>query len=184
MTANPGNAYEPTDFASETVTQVVDSLKRSAGNIEDTFNTYTDIAAIITEGKGVGGAINYKGVQLERGYVADEDTTIYNPGLTLLTESEKERLVEAVIQNRQVGLQKNQWSENNEYAFDFLKEKLDPFHMVELRGYLSIVPIYGAVLYLATLAIQQFARDLFPVAYIVGAIAFFGPIAALIAFGS
>lgn len=36
------------------------------------------------------------GVALERGYVADKDTSVYNPGLALLTESEKERLVEAV----------------------------------------------------------------------------------------
>jgi hypothetical protein len=29
-----------------------------------------------------------EGVQLDRGYIADEDTAIYNPGLTLLTESD------------------------------------------------------------------------------------------------
>lgn len=67
---------------------------------------------------------------LERGYVADEDTSIYNPGLTLLTESEKERLVEAIVNSRQGGLKQGQWNENNQFAYEFLKEKLDPFHMV------------------------------------------------------
>jgi len=124
-----------------------------------------------------------EGVQLDRGYVADEDTSIYNPGLTLLTESEKERLVDAVIQSRKAGLANGQWSENNEYAFDFLREKLDPLHMVELSGFLKFVPFYGAFLYLAVLGVQQFVRDLFPVAYLVGVLAFFGPIIGLIAAG-
>ena len=65
------------------------------------------------------------GVKLNEGFVADEDTTIYNPGLTLLTSSEKERLVNAIVDNRQIGLSTQHWSENNEYAFDFLKQKLD-----------------------------------------------------------
>ena len=125
-----------------------------------------------------------EGVALERGYVADEDTSIYNPGLTLLTESEKERLVEALVNSRQGGLKQGQWSENNQFAYEFLKEKLDPFHMYELSGYLSIVPIYGAILYLGVLAVQQFARGLFPAAYITGVLAFFGPIVALVIFSN
>lgn len=120
---------------------------------------------------------------MERGFVADEDTSIYNPGLTLLTESEKERLVEAVIQSRKVGLAQGQWSENNEYAYEYLKFTLDPLHMVELSGFLGIVPIYGAVLYLAVLAVQQNLRSLFTPAYMIGVAAFFGPIIALIAAG-
>jgi hypothetical protein len=125
-----------------------------------------------------------EGVQLDRGYVADEDTSIYNPGLTLLTESEKERLVEAVIDARKVGLSTGQWSENNEFAFDFLREKLDPFHLVELSGYLKIVPFYAGVLYLGVLAVQQVSRSSFQIAYLVGVAAFFLPIFALIAAGS
>ena len=120
---------------------------------------------------------------MERGYISDEDTSIYNPGLTLLTESEKERLVEAVIDARKAGLAKGQWSENNEFAFEFLKEKLDPLHINELSGFLGFVPIYGAILYLGVLVVQQFARGLFPVAYLVGVVAFFGPILALVAAG-
>eukprot|EP00568_Trieres_chinensis_P006173 CAMPEP_0183307690 /NCGR_PEP_ID=MMETSP0160_2-20130417/18729_1 /TAXON_ID=2839 ORGANISM="Odontella Sinensis, Strain Grunow 1884" /NCGR_SAMPLE_ID=MMETSP0160_2 /ASSEMBLY_ACC=CAM_ASM_000250 /LENGTH=283 /DNA_ID=CAMNT_0025471331 /DNA_START=53 /DNA_END=904 /DNA_ORIENTATION=+ len=177
-------AYESADYASETVTDAVQNLNNAAGNVEQSFSAYEDIAAIITEGKGVGGSLSYTGVKLERGYVADEDTTIYNPGLSLLTESEKERLVDAIVKNRKVGLQKNSWSENNQFAFDFLKQKLDPLHMYELRGYLGILPFYGAAVYLATLFVQQNIRSLFPAAYIIGAVAVFGPIAALIAFGS
>jgi hypothetical protein len=124
-----------------------------------------------------------EGIQLERGYVADEDTTVYNPGLSLLTESEKERLVEAVIDARKVGLEKGQWSENNEFAFQFLRQKLDPYHMTELGGFLKVVPFYAAFLYVGVLAVQQLARGAFQVAYLVGAAAFFLPIVALIAAG-
>jgi len=179
----PANAYIPSDYASETVQNAIQDLKAASGNVDETFKVYENIAGIITEGKGVGGQINYQGIQLERGYVADEDTTIYNPGLSLLTESEKERLVEGVIDARKAGLKTNQWSENNEYAFDFLRQKLDPFHTTELRGYLGIVPYYGAALYLAVLAVQQFFRDGFQVAYLVGVAAFFVPILGLILAG-
>lgn len=123
------------------------------------------------------------GVRLERGYVADEDTTIYNPGLSLLTESEKEKIVNAVIENRKSNLNKNTWNSDNEFAFDFLKTKLDPLHMTELKGFLGFFPIYGAGLYLAALAVQQFARNLFEPAYIISAVAVFLPILVLIAKG-
>jgi len=53
-------AYEPSDYASETVTQAVNSLKDAQGNADSTFSAYEGIAAIITEGKGVGGSINYR----------------------------------------------------------------------------------------------------------------------------
>jgi hypothetical protein len=120
---------------------------------------------------------------LDRGYIADEDTAIYNPGLSLLTESEKERLVEAVIESRKAGLSKESWTENNQVAYEFLKERLDPLHMVELRGYLGVVPIYGAILYLAVLAVQQLARELFSTAYIVAVAAIFAPIVLLVVLG-
>ena len=176
-------AYDPTDYASETVQSTIKALQDSAGDADATYKVYEEMNSIITEGKGVGGSINYKGVQLDRGYVADEDTSIYNPGLTLLTESEKERLVEAVIQNRKVALQKGDWSETNQLAFEFLREKLDPFHVTELQGYLGILPFYAAAVYMAVLAVQQFLRDLFPVAYIVGVVAIFAPALILLALG-
>ena len=53
------HAYEPTDYASETVTQAVQSVKKAAGNAELTLQEFENIAEIITEGKGVGGSINY-----------------------------------------------------------------------------------------------------------------------------
>eukprot|EP00559_Dactyliosolen_fragilissimus_P001900 CAMPEP_0184864716 /NCGR_PEP_ID=MMETSP0580-20130426/15904_1 /TAXON_ID=1118495 /ORGANISM="Dactyliosolen fragilissimus" /LENGTH=278 /DNA_ID=CAMNT_0027363619 /DNA_START=133 /DNA_END=969 /DNA_ORIENTATION=+ len=176
-------AYDDMDYASETVSEVVQSLKDSVGSVDKTFKVFEGLADIITEGKGVGGSLSYTGVTLERGYVADEDTTIYNPGLSLLSESEKTRLVNSVIANRKENVAKKTWSENNQYAYEFLKQKLDPLHMVELKGYLSILPFWGAFLYLISLAVQQFQRDLFPVAYVVSALAAFVPIFVLIAAG-
>ena len=128
-------------------------------------------------------SIHKEGVQLDRGYISDEDTAIYNPGLTLLTESEKERLVEAVIESRKSGQITNTWDENNQVAFEFLKEKLDPLHMRELKGYLGILPIYAGVLYLGVLAVQQTARELFAPVYIGAASLIFLPIVVLVALG-
>ena len=125
-----------------------------------------------------------EGIELERGYVADEDTTIYNPGLSLLTGSEKERLVEAVIDARKEGLAaKGQWNQNNDFAYDFLRQKLDPYHMVELSGFFKFVPYYGAFLYLGVLGVQQLFRSGFQVAYLAGVVAFIVPIIVLIAAG-
>ena len=61
--------------------------------------------------------VTSEGVQLTRGYIADEDTSVYNPGLTLLTEGEKNQLVDAVVDARNVGISKGQWNDNNELAF-------------------------------------------------------------------
>lgn len=161
--------------ADDVVDSVLQQLKQSSGKADETFKAYERIAGIITEGTGVGGTINYKGVQLDRGYVADEDTSIYNPGLTLLTETEKTQLVDAVIASRNANIKQQAWSQDLQLGYEFLKERLDPLHVVELRGYLRILPFYGAAVYLAVLAVQQLARDLFPVAYMVGVIAVFGP---------
>lgn len=180
----PQEALAYQDYASETVQEAVKLLKDAGGNSDQIFRAYENIAEIISEGKGVGGMINYQGIELDRGYVADEDTSIYNPGLTLLTEGEKTKIVNAVIDSRKLGLSKaGQWSENNELAFQELKEKLDPYHMVELKGYLGIVPIYSAALYLVVFAVQQFARDLFPLAYVGAAVAIFGPAIVLVLAG-
>mmetsp|Transcript_8512 Transcript_8512/g.12324 ORF Transcript_8512/g.12324 Transcript_8512/m.12324 type:complete len:245 (+) Transcript_8512:72-806(+) len=177
------NAYEDSDYASDTVKQTVKDLQDAGTKSGEVLKVYENIAAIITEGKGVGGNVNYQGVQLNRGYVADEDTSIYNPGLTLLTESEKERMVEAIINARKAGLTAQSWSEDNEIGFNFLKEKLDPLHMTELKGYLGILPFYGAFLYLVTLGIQQFSRNIFQYAYVIAAALVFAPVVALIAAG-
>lgn len=122
-------------------------------------------------------------LQLERGYISDEDTAIYNPGLTLLTESEKERLVKAVIASRSTAVQAGTWSGENQLAFEFLREKLDPYHMQELSGFLGILPFYSAVIYLAVLGVQQLARDFFPAAYFAGVAAVFLPAIALVLLG-
>lgn len=167
--------------STDTVGTAIQSLRDSGKDPSAVVKVYEDIAEIITEGKGVGGAINYQGIQLERGFIANEDTTLYNPGLSLLTETEKTQLVDAIIESRRTLA--DQWNVDTAAGFDFLREKLDPFHMYELSGYLSIVPFYGAAVYLAVLAVQQFARDLFPVAYIVGAVAIFGPVVALVLLG-
>ena len=59
LAAAPVNAYEESDYASETVTNVVSALKSNAGDVDGTFSTLEEIAKIITEGKGVGGSLSY-----------------------------------------------------------------------------------------------------------------------------
>ncbi len=56
---HPVQAYDTSDYASETVQEVLSSLKTSSGNEEASFKTFESIAGIITEGKGVGGMVNY-----------------------------------------------------------------------------------------------------------------------------
>jgi hypothetical protein len=167
----------------DTIDIVLQSLKEGTGDVTKSFKAMEAINDIITEGKGVGGSVGYNGVRLERGYVADEDTTIYNPGLTLLTESEKTSLVDAMIANRKGNVASNTWSQDNEYAFDSLKTRLDPLHMVELKGYLKFLPFLGGAMYLVALGVQQFARGLFEVAYVVSALVVFIPIFIFIAAG-
>ena len=53
------NAFEESDYASETVTNVVSQLKERAGDVDGTFATLEEVAKIITEGKGVGGSLSY-----------------------------------------------------------------------------------------------------------------------------
>jgi hypothetical protein len=57
---SPSAAYVPSDYASNTVQAAVQELKLASGNIEATFKAYENIAGIITEGKGVGGMVNYR----------------------------------------------------------------------------------------------------------------------------
>jgi len=183
-------AYESpssSDYAGDTVSSAVRMLQEASGNREKTFVAYENIRDIITEGKGVGGSLSYSGVDLQRGEIADEDTTIYNPGLTLLTESEKNTLVQAIVQSRKTALSANSetsWDDTNESAYNFLKEKLDPFHLVEIKGYLSILPFWGAFLYLANIFVQQNARAVFQASYLLSVALVFGPIVALVVFGS
>jgi len=185
LTVNPvsSNAYSTSDYASDAVVEALGSIKSAKGDKAKSFAAFEEVAKIITEGKGVGGNVNYAGVTLERGEVADEDTSIYNPGLTLLTESEKTKLVEAIVDSKQKGIKMKAWDQNNEYAFEFLKTNLDPLHVYELRPYLSIFPFYSAGVYLLTLFVQQTFRSLFETAYIVGVIAVFAPAILLIATG-
>jgi len=173
--ATTAYAYDASDYASDTVQNVVKSLKDAAGNEDQTFQAYENIAEIIAEGKGIGGSVDYKGVTLNRGSIADEDTSIYNPGLTLLTEGEKERLVESLMESRKAGIANNQWGEKTQSAYTYLKYQLDPLHMTELKGYLNVAPFLIGALYLGVLAIQQNLRDLFPVAYIGAVVAIVAP---------
>eukprot|EP00522_Entomoneis_paludosa_P013012 CAMPEP_0172446966 /NCGR_PEP_ID=MMETSP1065-20121228/6386_1 /TAXON_ID=265537 /ORGANISM="Amphiprora paludosa, Strain CCMP125" /LENGTH=259 /DNA_ID=CAMNT_0013198155 /DNA_START=1 /DNA_END=780 /DNA_ORIENTATION=- len=182
-TTSAAPAQAMTDYTSDTVQKTLTLIQQSQGQPEETLKAFEVLADIIAEGTGIGGSINYKGVQLDRGYVADEDTSIYNPGLTLLTESEKDRLVQAVIDSRKAGMQSNTWTLDLEGGYDFLKLRLDPLHMNELRGYLGIFPFYAAAVYVVVLGVQQLLRDLFPVAYLVGVGALVVPALALVAAG-
>lgn len=176
-------AYDTTDYASETVQDVLLRLQNNYGNIDGTIKVYEDIVAIITEGKGIGGNINFKGISLNRGYVSDEDTAIYNPGLTLLTESEKQRIVSSIIQSKKINTNDNAWNIDTQAGYDYIRDKLDPYHTYELNTYFQIVPYLIIILYVGVLGVQQLLRDFFPPAYIIAVITLIVPAIALIAIG-
>ena len=64
------------------------------------------VGTLLLPKESIGGTITYNsGITLGAGVQnTDEDTTIYNPGLTLLMASEKDNLVSAMIDNRNIGL--------------------------------------------------------------------------------
>ena len=99
-------------------------------------------------------------MKLDGAAIVDEDTTVYNPGPTLLSGAEKTRLVDALVDNRAAGLAASRWSEDNEDAFVFLKGALDPLHTHKLAGYLGILPMWGAALYLAATCAEERAGRL------------------------
>jgi uncharacterized membrane protein YiaA len=55
--------------------------------------------------------------------------------------------------------------------------------MYELKGYLGILPFYGAFVYLVGLWAQQNARGIFPLVYGACALAVFAPVIVLVANG-
>lgn len=55
----PAQAYSESDYASETVQEVIATLKQKQGSIDGTFEAFETVAEIISEGKGVGGMVNY-----------------------------------------------------------------------------------------------------------------------------
>ena len=100
-----------------------------------------------------------------------------------MTESEKSSLVDGMIANRKANVVTKTWNEENESAFYSLKSRLDPLHMVELKGYLKLFPFVGGAMYVVALGIQQLARGLFEVGYVVSALVVFLPVFLFIVIG-
>ena len=70
--------------------------------------------------------------------LSDEQTTIYNSGLSLfdrVPKTKEECLIEAIFDNKKGNMKAKSWKKdkNQQYAFQFLKQKLDPLLMAELR---------------------------------------------------
>jgi hypothetical protein len=63
-------AYEDSDYASDTVTAAIESLRNAGSDPKLTFQSYENIAAIITEGRGVGGSINYRKLETSLWHVS------------------------------------------------------------------------------------------------------------------
>jgi hypothetical protein len=57
-TSSPTMAFA--DESELTVKNTITKLKEAQGNPDGTFSVFEDVAAMITEGKGIGGAINYR----------------------------------------------------------------------------------------------------------------------------
>ena len=61
----------------------------------------------------------------------------------------------------------------------FLKRQFDPYHILEINGYLKVAPFLGGAVYLGLIFVQRNIPQIFPSAYIAGAVVVFGPLAAL-----
>ncbi len=55
----PPSSFSSSDYASETVDNVVGRLGDMGGNVAGTYGILEDISRIISEGKGVGGTLTY-----------------------------------------------------------------------------------------------------------------------------
>mmetsp|Transcript_61047 Transcript_61047/g.114917 ORF Transcript_61047/g.114917 Transcript_61047/m.114917 type:complete len:260 (+) Transcript_61047:51-830(+) len=72
------------------------------------------------------------------------------------------------------------WDNSNVADFyGFMKRQFDPYHTIELKGYLGVAPFLGGAVYLALIFAQRSFSSQFTPAYIAGAAVVFGPIAAL-----
>lgn len=70
---------------------------------------------------------------------------------------------------------RDSWSENDMIeSYGFLKRQLDPYHIVELQGYLSVLPFVGVSVYALLIGVQKFLPAFFPAAYIISAVLLFG----------
>ena len=140
---------------------------------------------MIQDGKGIGGQIDIKGniMLSERNSIAGEDQTRYNSGLVLLSEAEKIRLTDDIIDARKEMLSTKNWSEECDAAFGYLKGKLDPLHTYELKPYLNNFPQIVGGAYLFALAGQALFRGVFPAIYIVSVVCVFLPAAFLLLVG-
>jgi len=64
-----------------------------------------------------------------------------------------QRIITAI--NTQHVALSGQWDQALGYASGELKRRVDPFRTVDLKGYLSVAPVVGGVVYLGALAVQQ-----------------------------
>ena len=120
---------------------------------------------IIAKGEGIGGDVSFSGSNLNlRGVeVSGEDTSIYNPGLTLMSQDEKDYIVKGLHKVKSSPLKLNSDSQG---SLNYLIGLLDPLHTYELSSYLARLPITTAASYFLSLAVIFFARDVFPYAYV------------------
>ena len=63
--------------------------------------------------------------------------------------------------------------------YGFLKRQMDPYHIIETKGYLQVAPLVGAAVYVGLLVVQEFFDDVFDAAYIIGAAIVFAPLVVL-----
>lgn len=63
--------------------------------------------------------------------------------------------------------------------YGFLKRQFDPYHVLELKGYLAVAPFLGGAAYLGLIYVQRNAAAVFTPAYLAAAAVVFGPIAAI-----
>mmetsp|Transcript_2776 Transcript_2776/g.5775 ORF Transcript_2776/g.5775 Transcript_2776/m.5775 type:complete len:237 (+) Transcript_2776:22-732(+) len=154
----------------DAVSSSVSALRSTAGKPKESLGAMREVYEIITEGKGL------PGMEGRSGLVSEDDTSVYNPGLSILSQYEKSEILGALSDNRDGGLSARTWTTEEDDQYKFIRGKLDPLRMTQLAGYLGVMPVVGAVAYVGAIAVQQLARPLFTVAYIVAAAVTFGPI--------
>lgn len=103
---------------------------------------------------------------------AEGEMNVFSPSFRRVTATEL-----AEIKGKSGSL----WGDDAQVAdfYGFLKRQFDPYHVIELKGYLGVAPFLGGLAYLGLLFVQRNFEALFTPAYVAAAALVLGPIAAI-----
>ncbi|GMI43585.1 hypothetical protein TeGR_g6631, partial [Tetraparma gracilis] len=148
------------------------------------LETFESLGSLISSGADVGGSVSFlsnPGMSSVSSFDTGEDSSIYNPGLSLLSDDEKQALVASLRSLHNNPLLDKPLETDRAYLLSLL----DPLRLSSLAPYLHVLPLAAAGAYSLALAAMVFAREVFPALYVgIAAAALVLPIGVLLVFNN